>query len=148
MEFDDRHVAWLRALLESRDEEMRRLAAELGEADELKPLIPLLHYAFSLALSKAFGETFTRSLVIEVVADLRAKLSETPISVNAVAAESEIRRALGDPELPPLFPDADARWVAQTALLGYLVHDMALDHGQIEDLVRQSCQMVADGKRN
>lgn len=143
MDFDDRHVRWLRALLESRDEEMQRLATELAAADDLEPLIPLLRCAFSLVVRKAFGETFTRGMVIEVVADLRAKLSEAPIPVNAAAAESEIRWALGDPESPPLFPDAGARWVAQTALLGYLVHDMGLDHDQIEDVVRQARQMAA-----
>lgn len=144
MEFDDRHVEWLRAMLENRDEEMRRLAANLAETDDLGPLVPLLHYAFVLAVRNAFGETFTRSMVIEVVADLRVRLSDTPVSVNAVAAESEIRRALGDPEMPPLYPDADARRVAQTALLGYLVHDFGLGGSQVNDLVHQASQAVAE----
>lgn len=143
MEFDDRHVEWLRALLGNREEEMRYLAFELAATDELQPLVLLLHYAFTLAVRRAFGETFTRGMVIEVVADLRAKLSDSPVPINAVAAESEIRRALGDPELPPLFPDANARWVAQTALIGYLVHDMDLDCAQIDDLVRHACQAAA-----
>lgn len=138
----DRHAAWLRAMIDGHEEDGQRLTAELAKAGSLDPLIPLLNQAFSIAIRQAFGDEFTREQVIRVVAALRAVLSETPVTVDPVAAESEIRRVLGDPEPPPLFPDADARWVAQTALLGYVVRDLELDPDQIGDLISQACLAV------
>jgi hypothetical protein len=56
--------------------------------------------------------------------------------VDPVAAESEIRRALGDPA--PLFPDAQARAVADLAVLDYLVRDMGLDDDGIFALLHEA----------
>lgn len=123
---------------------MRQIASELSGPGDLDPLPPLIHRAFVLAVRKAFGSQFTRGEVIRLVADVRSMLAPSCMTgvVDPVAAESEIRRALGDPA--PEFPDPDARAAAQMTVLDFLVHDMALDDGQIGQLLRQARQMATD----
>lgn len=144
MRADDRHSAWLRAVITGQQEDAQRLAGEIFAAGAAEPVYPFLHCAFAAAIRQFFGGSYTRDRVIGLVAAVRAGLSGTPADgINPVAAESEILRALGDTNVP-LFPDGDARAVAQAALFSYTVHAMALDDGQIGELLRQARQMAAD----
>jgi hypothetical protein len=138
VKIDDRHVAWLRAQIGGRETSMRQITARLSAPDEMDPLAPLLHHAFVLAVRKAFGPQFTHGEVIRLVANVRTVLSEMPGLVDPVAAESEIRRALGEPT--PLFPDPNARAAAQLAVLDYLVHDLELGDDQTDSLLDQARQ--------
>lgn len=63
-------------------------------------------------------------------------LSNLPGTVDPVAAESEIRRALGDTVSE--LPDPDARAAAQLTVLDYLVRDMKLTDDQIDDLLQDA----------
>lgn len=109
---------------------MRRVASELAGPHDMEPLAPLIYHGFVLAVRSAFGAEFSRSQVIRVVAAVRAMLSPRTDLVDPVAAESEIRRALGDSAVP-FFPDAQARMTAQMAVLDYLVRDQGLDDDEI-----------------
>jgi hypothetical protein len=117
---------------------MRKAAGELTGPHDMAPLAPLIYHVFVLAVRSAFGTEFTRSQVIQVVAGTRAMLSPRTGLVDPIAAESEIRRALGDPA--PLFPDAKARTAAQMAILDYLVRDRGLDDDEIFALLHQGRQ--------
>lgn len=142
MEADGRHVAWLRAQISGDEARMRQIADELSRLGDLDPLPWLIHCTFVLAVRKAFGERFTSGEVVRLAADARSMLAPSGMIgvIDPVAAESEIRRALGDPA--PEFPDPDARAAAQITVLDYLVHHMALDDGQISELLRQARQMT------
>ena len=138
MKVDDRHVAWLRAQIAGQEPIIRRAASELTGPHDMEPLPPFIYHVFVLAVRSAFGSEFTRSQVIQVVAETRVMLSPRTGLVDPIAAESEIRRALGDPAPP--FPDAKARTAAQMAILDYLVRDRGLDDGEIFALLRQGRQ--------
>lgn len=144
MTIDDRHVEWTRALITGRQEDAQRLADELFASGAGEPLYLLLHYAFALAIRKLFGDTYSRGLVIELVAAVRAELSGTPADgVDPIAAESEMLRALGD-AATPVFPDPSARAVAQAAMLCYAVRDMGLGNDQIDELLQSARRASAD----
>ena len=146
MKLDDRHVEWLRALIAGRQEDAQQLTDELFASGAAEPIYPLLHYAFVFAIRELFGDSYSHGRVIQLVAGLRAEFSGTPAGVvDPVAAESETLRALGDATVP-LFPDADARAVAQAALLSYTVRDMELDDSQLDELLRQAGQAVTDAQ--
>ena len=138
MRVDDRHVVWLRAQIAGQEPIMRRAAGELTGPHDLEPLDPFIYHVFVLAVRSAFGAEFTRSQVIKVVADTRVMLSPRTGLVDPIAAESEVRRALGD--RAPLFPDAKARTVAQMAILDYLVRERGLDDDEIFALLCQGRQ--------
>lgn len=142
MKPDDRHVAWLRAQVGGDEATMRRLIDELTDAGAMDPLAPLINRAFVIAVRDAFGDRFTRGEVIRLVANVRTLLSEAPVAIDPAVAESEIRRALGDPA--PLSGDPDARATAQMAVLDYLVHDMELDEERTDALLSQALSQARE----
>lgn len=146
MRTDDRHIAWVRAQIAGDQAAMHQLTNKLSEPGNLDPIAPLIYCAFVLAVRKAFGTQFTRGEVIRLAANVRSALalSGLPAVLDPVAAESEIRRALGD--AAPQFPDADACAAAHMAVLDYLVHDMELDDSQIGELLHHACQMITDAQ--
>lgn len=144
MELTDEHVEWLRAQINGNETAMRQIMSRLSRPGDLDPLAPLVYHAFVIAVRKAFGAHFTHGDVVRLVANIRTALVELPEAVDPVAAESEIRRALGDPA--PEFPDPNARTAVQITVLDYLVHDWALDDGQIRELLRQASQMTTDAQ--
>jgi hypothetical protein len=138
VEVDDRHIVWLRAQIAGQEPIMRKVAGELVGPHDMDPLAPLIYHAFVLAVRAAFRGGFTYGQVIRVVASIRAMLSPRTDLVDPVAAESEIRRALGDPAA--FFRDGKARTTAQMAVLDHLVRDMGLDDDEIFALLRQARQ--------
>lgn len=142
MKVDDRHVAWMRAMLDGRIDEVRRIGDELKAAGAVDPFIPYLHYAFFVAIRKLSGGEYTRSWVVTTVAALRSVLDGTPAVIDPVAAESEIFRALGDQSVPQ-FPDGDARMAAQIPLLRYAIDSLELSDAEVQDLLTQA-QTMAD----
>lgn len=131
----------MRALINGRQEEGQRLGEELKASGAAGPLVPFLHYTFSLAIRQASGSSYTRSWVVQIVADLRAGIDGTPIVVDPVAAESEILRAFGDQSVP-VFPDGDVRATAQATLLWYAVFGMKLDDDEITELLAEARTMT------
>lgn len=144
MKTDDRHVAWLRAQIGGDETTMRQIMADLSGPGDLDPLAPLIHRAFTIAVRRVFGTQFTHGEVIRLVANVRSLLSEAPVPVDPVAAESEVRRALG--EHAPAFPDPDARTVAQLTVLDCVVRDLRLGDRQIDDLLGEARQPVTSAK--
>lgn len=144
MELGDQHVAWLHAQVRGDEPGMRQIMARFNGPGDLGPLAPLIYHAFVIAVRRAFGPQFTPGEVIRLVANVRTVLSELPDAVDPVAAESEIRRALGDPV--PFFPDSDARAAAQMTVLDYLVHDLDLDEKQLDILLGQARQAVTSSR--
>lgn len=136
MTADGRHIAWLRAQIAGQEAAMRQVMNELARSGDTDPLALLINRAFVIAVRGAFGAEFSRGEVIRLVAGVRAQLSKDSGLVDPVAAESEIRRALG--ESAPLFPDPDARAAAQLAVLDYLVRDLGLSDDQVSSLLDQA----------
>lgn len=130
MKVDDLHMTYMRAQIAGNEGVMRQALAQLTGPHDLDPLPPLVFEAFVLAVRKWFGSSFTHGQVIRLVAAIR---SYDPKLVDPVAAESEIRRALGDHAA--LFPDPDARAAVHFILLDFLVRDMQLDNEAVNRLL-------------
>lgn len=115
---------------------MRQIMDQLRIPGGMDPVAPLLYSAFVIAVRKAFAPEFTRGEVVRLVSNVRVLLGEMRDAVDPVAAETEIRRALG--ENIPAFPDANASAAAQMTVLGYLVRDLGLDGSALSDLLAQA----------
>jgi hypothetical protein len=132
MKVDDLHVAYLRSQIAGEEQGVLGALNTL-DPGQMAPLVTLVHEAFVLAVRTWFGPAFTHGEVIRLVATLRALNSEGPDFVNPAAAESVIRRALG--ENAPLHADPAARLTAQFVLLDFLVRAMSLDGAGIDRLI-------------
>lgn len=136
MRVDDLHMVYLRAQLAGDEEIMGDARRRLNAENTLDGIVPLVHESFVLVTRKWFGAGFTHGQVIRLVAQVRASLGDQSKLVDPVAAESEIRRALG--ENVPLFADTAVRTAAQMALLDFLVRDLNLDEAEIWGLLRDA----------
>lgn len=144
MKVDGRHEAWLRAVVTGQQEDALHLGGKIFAAGTSDALYPFLYCAFAVGIRKFFGDSYSHSEVIALVAAVRAELSGTPADgIDPVAAESGILRALGD-TAASVNADADARAVAETALLSYTVRAMELDAAQVDDLLSQAARMLTD----
>lgn len=149
MKVDDRCVAWVRTLIDGRVEEGQRLASELDAEGAADPLVPLLYYSFVFAMRRLFEDayrtgTVAKGAVIRLVARVRAQIAGKGVAVDPGAAESEILHALGDREAGRS-PDGDARSLVHVALLKFAVQEADLDKAEVDELLAQARQSVADG---
>jgi hypothetical protein len=144
MKLDDRHIAWLRAQLNGQEVAMREIMGELSEPGDVDPLSQLIYHAFVIAVRRVFGTQFTHGEVVRLVADERAALGDMHGLVDPVAAESEIRRALGERAVS--FPDPVARATAQLTTLDYLVRGMELSDAQVDELLCQARYAASAGQ--
>jgi hypothetical protein len=95
MKVDDLHVAYLRSQIAGEEQGVLDALNTL-DPGHMTPLVTLVHEAFVLAVRTWFGPAFTHGEVIRLVATLRALNGEDPDFVNPAAAESVVRRALGE----------------------------------------------------
>jgi hypothetical protein len=135
MQVDDLHVAYLRSQIAGEEQGALNALNALAP-DQMTPLVTLVYEAFVLATRMWFGPGFTHGEVIRLVAAIRGLSTDDPDFVNPAAAESVIRRALG--ENAPLPPDPAARITAQFVLLDFLVRAMSLDDDGIDKLLDEA----------
>lgn len=137
----DADVAILRASIEGRADEIlashsrhSRLNGSLGG------FVPLTWAAFVLAARRQFAPMWSRSEVIQFVGMIRAVPGGQPDLLDPLAAETELRVALGE-DLPP-WPDPQARVAAEVMLLGALVAALELDDAGVDDLLGEARALV------
>lgn len=135
----DLHVAALRAHLAGDAVAVARALDRLRGEAGLDGLAALAQAALVLAASRSFAPTWTQAAVIQYVAAIRAIFSEQPDLLNPLAAESELRNALG--EGLPAWPDETARAHAQVILLAALARSLELDDTGIDELLNRALEL-------
>jgi hypothetical protein len=109
------------------DESDRQFLALL-KADQIEGLGELLLAAFTVAARRRFSPTWSPAEIICFVADVRSRSDEMAALLSPLAAERQLRSALGQEVTP--YPDMEARGRAQMILLGvlttnYTSHELA-----------------------
>lgn len=135
---DDMHMFLLRAHLDGDQDAVRRAHESLTGPHAMDALGALVHQAFVIAARRTFAPAYNRGQLIQYAASLRAALSERPELLDPVAAELELRRALG--EDVPASPDTGARATAQLILLTALARDLELGDDATWDLLLRARQ--------
>jgi hypothetical protein len=130
---NDEQVAALRAFLAGGPEEFVPLHHRLIRSDQMEGYGEFVYAAFVTATRRRFSPTYTRADIIRFVAGVRALLYEEPDIINPHAAESLIRRALGEQLTDELDMETNAR--AQIALLLALVQDEDLDNAELDEFL-------------
>src|SRR6266851_1912393 len=140
MAVTDEQVAALRAYLgmttDAEDEAVQELIQRLSRPGAGASIAELVYAAFVIAARRKFFPAWTRTDVIRFVAQIRALLSEQPDLLDPIAAEHQLRSALG--EKIATYPDAEARARAQVIFLEALVQSEALDDAGVTDLLNQA----------
>jgi hypothetical protein len=142
----DEQVAALHACLGARtdagDEAAQELIRRLGPPSDGGPLAGLVYAAFVIAARQKFSPTGMHTEVVRFVAQIRALLSERPDLLDPVAAEQQLRSALG--ENVPAHPHAGTRVHTQVILLHALVQSQALDDTGLADLLHQARDLASN----
>jgi hypothetical protein len=142
MRVTDLEMVVLRAEIAGEDEVARRAARDqLAASGQLAGLESLQYAAFVIAVRRKFAAGWTSAEVIRYVAQVRGLLSERPDLLDPQAAETEIRRALGDNTAAPAQPGVVA--TAQMILLSALTASLRLDDQGVLALLAEA-RMVAD----
>lgn len=102
------------------DDSDRRFLA-LRTSGEYQGLDVLLLAAFTVAARRRFAPVWYPAEIIRYVAEIRGTTSEMADTLNAAAAENQLRAALGQ-QVPP-FADPETRTRAQMMLLIALTAD-------------------------
>jgi len=99
------------------DESDRQFLALL-KADQIEGLGELVLAAFTIATRRRFSPTWSPAEIVRFVAYVRSDSPEMAALLPPVAAENQLRIALGSAETP--FPEMEARGRAQMVLLNAL----------------------------
>ena len=111
----------LRADSEAALDESDRQFLTLLKADRIEGLGELLLAAFTIAARRQFSPTWSPAEIVRFVAGVRGRSDEMAALLRPVAAERQLRSALGQQVAP--YPDMEARGRAQMILLGVLTSD-------------------------
>jgi hypothetical protein len=133
-------VAALRAYLSRDNDEADRLNRELVESGAAEGIAELVYAAFVIASRQKFPPGWSRGEVIRFVAQVRALLSERPDILDPLAAEHQLRRALGESVTDHSGEEARAR--AQVVLLDALIQSMALDDVELARLLGEAQEVA------
>jgi hypothetical protein len=132
-------MALLRASVTGDDAGLQRALEQLTGPGERDGLAALTQTAFVIAARRKFAPAWSRADVIRYVAMIRVILSDQPDLVSPLAAENELRIALG--ESLPAWPDDTARATAQMILLTALVQGLNLDPAGIDQFLGQAREL-------
>lgn len=130
MAISDKQVASLRAFLAHEPSEFVHLTRPLMESTDAEGYGELVYAAFALTVRRRFSPSWTIPDVVRVVATIRARLLETEVDVDPRAAETLIRRVLGDSVAGDFDDEAKSR--AQIFVLAELVDDEELDDAALD----------------
>ncbi len=122
---DDQVAALRRSLSVASDQDAadaERQLMQLATPDVAEGFGHLLYAAFALAARRKFSPAWTRADVVRFVADARAHVGKDPDDLDPIAAEHQLRTALG--ERIPGYPPEEARARAQVILLTALSRDL------------------------
>lgn len=117
-----------------------RAREQFAEPPALAALGSLTQAAFVVAARRMFAPTWTRSDVIQYVAMIRTIFPDQPDLLNPLAAENELRIALGDSV--PAWPDDAARSTVVAILLPALGQTLELDDAGIDELLSQARELA------
>jgi hypothetical protein len=120
------------------DESDRQFLALL-KARKIEGLQVLLLAAFTAAACRRFSPVWSPAEIIRYVAEVRSDSAELATQLSPLAAENQLRIALGQ-QVPP-HPDMEARGRAQMILLGALTSDYTEDE---LDALLSEARMMAD----
>ena len=127
MTVSDGQVMALRGILSAASyqdaAEAERRLIQLATSESAAGFGYLLYTAFVVAARRAFSPSWTRADVIRLVADVRASACLDPNDIDPLAAEHQLRTALG--ERIPGCPPEEARARAQVILLMTLTRDLS-----------------------
>jgi hypothetical protein len=127
-------MIWLRAYLAGEREIARRVNAEVAASVAAADFTALVYTAFVIAARRKFSPTWTRGEVIRFVAQVRALPGERLNALVPLAAEHQLRSALGE-RMTGELNGAEAAARAQLILLDALVQGADLDDGAVIDLL-------------
>ena len=96
MPVTDEQMVFLRAYLAGEAEVAERVKTDLLASGTAEGFAELLYAAFVLTARQRFSPTWTRADVIRFVAQVRALLSKGPDALDPLAAEHQLRGALGE----------------------------------------------------
>lgn len=102
------------------DDSDRQFLALL-KADQIEGLGELLLAAFTVAARRRFSPTWSQAEIIRFVAGVRSRSDQMAALLSPLAAERQLRSALGQEVTP--YPDMETRGRAQMTLLGVLTSD-------------------------
>jgi hypothetical protein len=140
MPVTDHQMVLLMAYLAGEEEVAQRVRTELAASGTAEGFAELVYAAFVIAARRRFSPAWTRSGVIRFVAEVRALLSEQPDVLDPLAAEHQLRSALG--EKMTSYPAAEDRARAQVILLDALVQSADLDDAGLHELLDEARQLA------
>ena len=142
MPVTDKQMVLLMAHLAGEEQIAGRVKAELIASGTADGFAELVHAAFVIAARQRFSPVWTRADVIRFVAEVRVLASAQPDLLDPLAAEYQLRSALG--EEMASYPDQEASARAQVILLDVLVQSADLGDAGITNLLDQA-RGVANG---
>jgi hypothetical protein len=140
MPVTDRQMILLMAHLAGAEEVAQRVQTDLVTSGTAEGFAELVYAALVIAAWRRFSPTWTRADVIRFVAQVRALLSKGPDALDPLAAEHQLRSALGE-EIAS-YPDKEASARAQVILLDALVQSANLDDAAITNLLNQARRLA------
>jgi hypothetical protein len=129
-------MVWLRATLAGEMEVVERVNAQATGAAQAAGLGALVYAAFGIAARRKFAPVWTHAEVIRFVGQVRALLVERRDVLDPVAAEQQLRSALGEQVAADSGIEAKAH--AQLILLDAIVQALELDDAVVADLLNQA----------
>ena len=141
MPVTDKQMVLLRAYLAGEPAIVQRVNRQLAGTATADGIAELVSAALVIAARRKFTSSSSRADVIRFVARVRALLAEQPEALDPVAAEYELRTALGEKMTGSPAGEAKAR--AQVVLLDALVQSANLGDAAVADLLSQA-RAVAD----
>ncbi|RFS86550.1 hypothetical protein D0T12_08265 [Actinomadura spongiicola] len=141
-EIRDEHVKALRLLIEGHREAAKYLESAKDDIDAVA-YTAVVYSAFTVAVRRRFSPTYTKSQVINYVADLRASLDENASQISPRVAESMILAALGDEkhkEREPYGADLSILVTTELSVLIDLVYGAGLDEVGLEGFLREAAE--------
>lgn len=141
MPVTDEQVATLRAQLEGKLDEHKRLLAQLDPAAARKGYAALIAAAFSLAVDRRFaqGGDADEATVIDYVADVRSR-TEGSAEIDPRVAERLILAVYTDEQIRDI--DVRVRYETQILLLAALVADVQFDDAGLERFLSQARELA------
>jgi hypothetical protein len=140
MAVTDEQIATLRAQLEGKLDEHKRLLAQLDPATARTGYAALIAAAFSLATDRRFAADGDRAQVIEYVASVRST-TESTAELDPRVAERLLLSVYTDEQINDI--DVGVRYETQILLLAALVADAQFDKPDL-DMFLARARRLAD----
>lgn len=140
VEIREENILALRSFLVEGPEAWVPLRERMQVDDETAAgYMSLLFGAFEVAVRRRFSPTYTVGDIVRFVADVRMALGENADRVNALVAESMVRRAVDAPRPKnDGGDDVESVVLAQMYILLYLVAEADFDRAGLEQFIEEA----------